>query len=163
MLLTCETALPRFVPLPLFLLRAQLTPNAKLVYALLYNRALLSRSNGWVEDNGAVFVIYPIAELAKELDLDARTVQRVLKELEEAKHIERRKQGRGRANHILVCIPEDAAKLSPGRGKTAARVGTKLSPGQVQNCRPNYTYKRNYRDNKIEIYDYDADDAEDYL
>ena len=41
--------------------------DAKVTYTFLLNRFQLSRKNGWVNDRGEVFVIFPRKALAKEL------------------------------------------------------------------------------------------------
>ena len=41
--------------------------EAKVAYTFLLNRFQLSRRNGWVNDLGEVFVIFPRKELAREL------------------------------------------------------------------------------------------------
>lgn len=66
---TKETMLPPFVPLPRFILHAELSINAKLLYGLILNRTMLSRKSGWYADNGAVYVIYTIKQMANDLIL----------------------------------------------------------------------------------------------
>lgn len=46
---------------------ADMNLDAKVTYTFLLNRFQLSRRNGWVNDYGEVFVIFPRKELAKEL------------------------------------------------------------------------------------------------
>ena len=58
--LTVCTPLPRYLPFPKFLLDAQLSHTAKLLYALLLDRATLSRKNNWTDEQGRIYVVYPI-------------------------------------------------------------------------------------------------------
>mgnify|MGYP005839003493 CR=1 FL=1 len=46
---------------------ADMSLDAKVAYTFLLNRFQLSRRNGWVNDAGEVFVIFPRKALAKEL------------------------------------------------------------------------------------------------
>ena len=48
---------------------ADMSLEAKLTYTFLLNRFQLSRRNGWVNDFGEVFVIFPRKELAGELHI----------------------------------------------------------------------------------------------
>lgn len=61
--LTVETPLPQYLPYARFLLNAELTHKAKLLYTLLLDRATLSQKNNWVDTVGRVYVLYPIANL----------------------------------------------------------------------------------------------------
>ena len=46
---------------------ADMSLDAKVAYTFLLNRFQLSRRNGWINDDGEVFVIFPRKALAKEL------------------------------------------------------------------------------------------------
>ncbi len=41
--------------------------NAKLLYGLLLNRTMLSQKIGWVSEDGNVYVIYTIKQMANDL------------------------------------------------------------------------------------------------
>lgn len=58
--------------------------NAKLLYALLLNRTMLSQKSGWVSEDGNVYVIYTIKQMANDLNRSERTVKTALCELENA-------------------------------------------------------------------------------
>ena len=45
----------------------EMSLDAKVTYTFLLNRFQLSRRNGWVNERGEVFVIFPRKALAKEL------------------------------------------------------------------------------------------------
>ena len=63
-----DTGLPPYLPYPRFLLKMDISQTAKLLYALLLDRTTLSQRNGWQDDNGRTFIVYPIAEIAEMLD-----------------------------------------------------------------------------------------------
>ena len=49
--------------------------NAKLLYALLLGRTQLSQKSGWVSEDGDVYVIYTIRQMANDLNRSERTVK----------------------------------------------------------------------------------------
>ena len=53
---------------------AELSLDAKVAYTFLLNRFRLSRRNGWTNDRGEVFVIFPRKELARELRICEKRV-----------------------------------------------------------------------------------------
>lgn len=100
------TKIKNYVQMPVGVLLGDYSPLAKILYALLLYRTMLSRKNGW-EENGNVFVIYPIKNMAKDIRKSERSIKTVLKELEEAGLIRRSHQGACKANHIFVLLPDD--------------------------------------------------------
>ena len=72
------------MPLPRFILWGEYSINAKLLYALLLGRTQLSQKSGWVSEDGNVYVIYTIRQMANDLNRSERTVKAALAELENA-------------------------------------------------------------------------------
>ena len=101
-----NTTLPPFIPLPRFMLAGDYSINAKLLYGLLLNRTTLSQKSGWVSEDGNVYVIYTIKQMADDLDRSERTVKTALRELENAGLITRVRQGWNQANRIFLQIPD---------------------------------------------------------
>ena len=66
------------------MLAGEYSINAKLLYGLLLNRTMLSQKSGWVSEDGDVYVIYTIKQMANDLDRSERTVKTALRELENA-------------------------------------------------------------------------------
>ena len=91
--ITQETKLPPYLPYPRFLLKMELTQTAKLLYALLLDRSTLSQKNGWQDEQGRVYIVYPITELADALDKSPATIKPALNELDEAGLLERKRTG----------------------------------------------------------------------
>ena len=102
-----DTALPQFLPYPKFLVGSKLSLSARVVYALLLQRTTLSQMNGWTDEDGKVFVVYPIEELASDLGCSTATVKRALLSLDEADLIERRRYAFDGANRIFLKLPMD--------------------------------------------------------
>ena len=63
--LKANMPLPQYLPYARFLLNTDLSHTAKLLYTLLLNRATLSQKNNWVDEQGRIYVIYPLFNLAK--------------------------------------------------------------------------------------------------
>ena len=88
-----DTRLPPYLPYPRFLLQADLTQTAKLLYALLLDRATLSQANGWLDEGGRIYLVFSIEKIAAALDRSPMIVKTALSELEDAGLIERRRSG----------------------------------------------------------------------
>ena len=84
---------------------AEMSLDAKVAYTFLLNRFQLSRRNGWVNDNGEVFVIFPRKALAQELRICEQRVSAAFRKLAELHLIWEKRCGRGDANQIyLACV-----------------------------------------------------------
>lgn len=81
---------------------ADMSLDAKVTYTFLLNRFQLSRRNGWVNDAGEVFVIFPRKELAKELRICEQRVTAAFRKLAELQLIWEKRCGRGDANQIYL-------------------------------------------------------------
>ena len=79
-----DTKLLPYLPYPRFLLGADLTQTAKVLYAVLLDRSNLSHANGWTDESGNIFVVFPLNKLADLVDKGPTTVKTALTELEAA-------------------------------------------------------------------------------
>ena len=88
---------------------AGMSLDAKVAYTFLLNRFQLSRRNGWVNDFGEVFVIFPRKELARELRICEQRVTAAFRALKELNLIWEKRCGRGDANQIYLAtvMPQD--------------------------------------------------------
>lgn len=136
-----NTPLPPFFPYPRFFLDSSLPQTARLVYALLLDRATLSQKNGWTDESGAVFVIYTLKNLAETLRCDISSVKRALKQLVEAKLIRRERTAFSAPNRIFVSIPESAQTIAQNRtateGGDAPEDSAEMPTMTVQGCATN--------------------------
>ena len=121
------------MPLPRFILRGEYSINAKLLYALLLGRTQLSQKSGWVSEDGDVYVIYTIRQMANDLNRSERTVKAALAELENAGLIIRVRQGWNRANRIFLQLPDEVQLSSRPEGKFCPMDGLESSPCMGQN------------------------------
>lgn len=123
-----DTRLPPYLPYPRFLLQADLTQTAKLLYALLLDRATLSQSNGWLDEGGRIYLVFPIEKIAAALDRSTMTVKTALSELEDAGLIERRRSGFSKPNRIYVKLPPDGQKTFQVTGRNPSSIETETCP-----------------------------------
>ncbi len=85
---------------------AGMSLDAKVAYTFLLNRFQLSRRNGWVNDFGEVFVIFPRKELARELRVCEQRVTAAFRTLKDLNLIWEKRCGRGDANQIYLATVE---------------------------------------------------------
>ncbi len=76
-----DTGLPPYLPFPRFLLKIDLSLTAKLVYTLLLDRMTLSQKNGWADEYGHSYIIYPVERIAEDIDRGQTSVKSALTEL----------------------------------------------------------------------------------
>ncbi len=81
---------------------ADMSLDAKVAYTFLLNRFQLSRRNGWANEQGEVFVIFPRKELAKELRICEKRVTAAFQKLAKLDLIWEKRCGRGDANQIYL-------------------------------------------------------------
>lgn len=129
-----EGALTNYLPLPRPLLELDLSGTALLLYALLLDRATLSRKNGWWSEEGWVYVRYPIKKLAAALGKSPSVIKRRLAELDRVGLIERIVPKRGEASQIfypcprILFAPGSGAKMRQVMAQNGAPTGCKKDP-----------------------------------
>ena len=80
----------------------KLSSDAKLLYGLLLDRVSLSQKNGWVDEDGRVYVIYTLENIMLALNCSDKTATNMLVNLEQHGLIERKRQGQGKPVLIYV-------------------------------------------------------------
>ena len=119
----------KYYKLPAELLSLPLTPRAMLLYAILADRAELSKKNELFTDKMGSYIIYRIEEICLTLGIGERTAKYALAELEDAGLIIRRKQGRTKPQKIYV---QDLVKCK----KLHLSEVQKIAPHEVQKIAP---------------------------
>ena len=73
------------IPLLMFIDDAfePLSLEAKVVYGILLQRIRLANRNGWRDEDGKLYVIYPLEQMHKDIGLSTRTISDSLKQLED--------------------------------------------------------------------------------
>lgn len=80
----------------------KLSSDAKLLYGLLLDRVSLSQRNGWVDENGRIYVVFTLDNIMISLNCSDKTATKMLVELEKHGLIERKRQGQGKPAIIYV-------------------------------------------------------------
>lgn len=132
-----DTVLPPFIPLPHFIIAGEYSVNAKLLYGLLLGRTLLSQHERWVSEEGNVYIIYSICQMAKALNRSERTILTTLCELEDAGLLRRERRGRNRPNRLYLLLPDDVQEAAAPECKICTSEVQKTAAPEVQNLPPN--------------------------
>ena len=154
--MTADTKLPPYLPYPRFLMEADLTQFSKLLYSVLLDRANLSLANGWQDDEGQIYIVFPVCKIANAVDRSPMTVKNALTELETVGLIERRRQGFSLPNRIYVKIPDGQdivlltdKKLSHRGKETCPTDGQKAVPMTDRKLSPNNLSNNNLRNSTV--------------
>ena len=100
--MTIDTPSPPCMPFPRALTGFPVSSTAKVMYCRMLDAML---SKGQEDENGILFVYFPVTAIAAVLSRSPMTVKRSLNELETAGLIMRVRQGVGEPNRIYVLIP----------------------------------------------------------
>lgn len=80
-----------------------LSAEAKTLYGILLDRVSLSVKNGWIDQQGRVYIICTIEEIMEDMNCGNKKAIQLLSDLEEKVGlIERKRQGLGKPNLIYV-------------------------------------------------------------
>ena len=82
--------------------------DTKVLYALLLDRASISRRNGYVEPDGTIRLYFTLEQAQINLHRSRQSATRIFRELEYSGLIIRRKQGLGKPALITLNYPADA-------------------------------------------------------
>ena len=113
---TTDSPAATYVPLPRFLLQdetlCEISNDAKVLYALLLDRASISRKNSYVEPDGTIRLYFTVEQAQAKLHRSRQSATRIFRELEYSGLIVRRKQGLGRPALITLNYPADAKLIA---------------------------------------------------
>lgn len=70
--------------------------EAKMLYGLIMERMGMYRKNKWQDEQGRVYVLYPVKEITEDMNRSEASVSKYLSELENAKLLERVQSAPGR-------------------------------------------------------------------
>ena len=92
----------------------QLSTDARTLYGILLDRMSLSAKNGWLDEQGRVYVIYTVREVQESLCCAEHKAVKLFRELEQADLIERKRRGLGRPSLIFVKnFSTEVSKMHP--------------------------------------------------
>ena len=113
---TVKSPAASYIPLPRFLLQDEqlrdISNDAKVLYALLLDRASVSRQNGYVEPDGTIRLYFTLEQAQKKLHCSRQSATRIFRELEYSGLINRKKQGLGKPAVITLNYPADAKLIT---------------------------------------------------
>lgn len=112
----------------------KLSNNAKIMYALLYNRLDLSLESKWHDRNGKVFMYFTTAEFCEELGCSEKTVTKIKKELVISGLLREERQGLTKPNRLYILGPKIVKQEPPEKEKIPSRTveNTALDTQEVQ-------------------------------
>lgn len=137
----------------------KLSNNAKIMYALLYNRLDLSLESKWHDRNGKVFMYFTTAEFCEELGCSEKTVTKIKKELVTSGLLREERQGLTKPNRLYILGPKIIKREPPEPKKIPSRTveNTALDTQEVQTIKTDIR-KTDIDNNKLlickEILDY---------
>ena len=147
--LKANMPLPQYLPYARFLLNADLSHTAKLLYTLLLDRATLSQKNNWIDAQDRIYVVYPLSHLSKDLRCSISSVTRSFSELENAQLVERIRSGFSKPSRILLKVPHTTQNCAVTVCKNAEHDCAETSSMIAQKCTPNQRNKNNLKDNHL--------------
>lgn len=150
------TKLPSYLPMPRFLLNCPISNTAKLLYIRMLGKAQLSRKNKWFDEQGRVYFIYPVQQMAIDMDKSETTIKTVVNELVEAKLLEKIPEGRGRPNRLYILFLEEVGQKTADGKVTGVGQKTVLNDGGKL---PLSKYKSKKNNNPLRDYDYDEKES----
>ena len=141
-----DTELTGYMPLPRELIAMDLPSTAMLLYGALLDRGTLSRKNHYADEQGQVYVIYPVERLAESFRISDTAVKRHLKELESGGLIRRCRESRHSPSKIYLYLPSASVKET-AEGTNCTDESPVLPLQRVQKVPPNNLSKQRNRSN----------------
>lgn len=111
--ITVDSPALSYIPFPRFLLDEEISNDAKLLYALLLDRASVSKLNGFIETDGTIRVYFTVEQAQKKLHRSRQCTTKIFRELEVCRLICRKKQGLGKPAVITLNYPASAKLIEP--------------------------------------------------
>ncbi|MGV3007220.1 conserved phage C-terminal domain-containing protein [Streptococcus pluranimalium] len=119
----------QYIQIPKWLFKEpynKLSANAKLMYAMLFNRLDLSLNNRWHDTKGQVFMYFTNSEFCEELGCSEKTVTKIKKELKDMGLLHEERQGLTKPNRLYIKGPEASSEPQkiPSRTVKNTTLGT---------------------------------------
>ena len=109
--------------------------EAKMLYGLMLDRMGLSVRNGWLDEQGRVFIYFTVDSVREDLCCGKEKACKLLADLERADLIERRRQGLTKPSITYV-------KRFRQRSENPTSGGRNGEPTEVGKAEPNKTEKK---------------------
>lgn len=124
-----------------------LSSDTKILYALLLDRTTLSIKKHWLDDEGRVYINFPISEISTKIGVGTQKAVKHMRELQDFGLIERVRIGLGKPDRIYVkhcgrsaentdeSVTETALESeNVGSVESVKTSGTDLTESQFKNC-----------------------------
>ena len=110
-----------------------ISTEAKILYGLLLDRMSLSVKNGWLDQEGRVYIVYTVEDIMDALSCASQKAMKLLNELDDkCGLIERKRQGLGKPNLIyvknFVAAPESKFKNGENQNSGLLKTETQEFP-----------------------------------
>lgn len=79
-----------------------LSIQAKILYGMLLDRMGCAQRNKWIDEENRVYIIYPISEIAKDMNISKRKAINSMAELVGMGLVEKKHIGQGRSNVLYI-------------------------------------------------------------
>ena len=129
----------------------QISVEAKVLYGLLLDRMSLSAKNGWLDEQGRVYIIFSIVDIMEAMGCADQKAGKLLQELEQkAGLIARKRQGLGKPNLIYVknFLPSQASRFKNRENHDSGNVI--ITDQEPWDSRSNNTESNKTENNELE-------------
>ena len=122
-----------------------------LVYSALYSRTTLSEKNGWIDEDGRIYIFYSIENLSEDLRKGQTVIKAALRKLTAAGLIET-KRNFGAPNTIYVKLPNSRNPDPQSVGKPTHEQSEKRPTGSRNTDQPSVGIPTtNYKSGTIRV------------
>ena len=121
----------------------KISTEGKVLYGLLLDRVSLSRENGWIDEEGRVYIIFTLTTIRQAMNCAEKSAIKYLTELEEFGLIERIRQGLGKPAIIYVKNFIDQYNLQVKTCNNSSSGPVEVPVQDQYNLQPNYTNNNN--------------------
>ena len=151
----------------------QLSTDARTLYGILLDRMSLSAKNGWLDEQGRVYIIYTVREVQESLCCAEHKAVKLFRELEQADLIERKRRGLGRPSlifvknfstgvskmHLLNCANSKSGTVQSAVQEQPKPQCNKTDKNKIERNKPDPIHSGNIRE-QLEDYFYQALEVE---
>lgn len=121
----------------------KISTEGKVLYGLLLDRVSLSRENGWIDEEGRVYIIFTLNAIRQAMNCAEKSAIKYLMELEDFGLIERIRQGLGKPAIIYVKNFIDQYNLQVKTCNNSSSGPVEVPVQDQYNLQPNYTNNNN--------------------
>jgi hypothetical protein len=121
-----------FLQMPLMLLKDErfkgISDSAKILYSLFLNRTSLSAKNGWLDEEGKVYIIYTLDSVMEDMNCCRDKASKSMKELRNVGLTQTIRVGLGNPNIIYVMNFATDLKYQPRKPEPAKESERPVEP-----------------------------------